>query len=163
MLAGLENLAGSSAGALTATCLAAGLSASQFEDCTADPLFRPGILDSLKGGSDVARLYPGLKLEGGLAPAVSSLKIVDQTTTKSVHYASSPIPILGRNNCSLFLIRGSKRIEGPRKRHNDGAGPGKDSVAAKRGRQAGQRACQQEAHCEIVVHFCDGEQALSLG
>ena len=84
MLAGLENLAGSSAGALTATCLAAGLSASQFEDCTADPLFRPGILDSLKGGSDVARLYPGLKLEGGLAPAVSSLKIVDQTTTKSV-------------------------------------------------------------------------------
>lgn len=85
MLAGLKHLSGSSAGALTATCLAAGLSAAQFEQGPADALFRPGMLDALKGGSDLARIYPDLKMEGGLAPAVASLKVVDQTTARSVH------------------------------------------------------------------------------
>ncbi|AKP88204.1 patatin-like phospholipase family protein [Achromobacter ruhlandii] len=85
MLTGLKHLSGSSAGALTATCLAAGLSAAQFEQGPADALFRPGMLDALKGGGDLARIYPDLKMEGGLAPAVASLKVVDQTTARSVH------------------------------------------------------------------------------
>jgi len=84
MLAGLKHLAGSSAGALTATCLACGLSASEFENGPADALFRPGVLDALKGGDELARLYPDLKMEGGLAPAVASLKVVDQTSATSV-------------------------------------------------------------------------------
>lgn len=84
MLAGLKHLSGSSAGALTATCLAAGLSAAQFEQGPADALFRPGMLDALKGGDDLARIYLDLKMEGGLAPAVASLKVVDQTTARSV-------------------------------------------------------------------------------
>ena len=83
MMAGLKHLAGSSAGALTATCLACGLSASEFEHGPADALFRPGVLDALKGGGDLARLYPDLKMEGGLAPAVASLKVVDQTSANS--------------------------------------------------------------------------------
>lgn len=84
MMAGLKNLAGSSAGALTATCLACGLSASEFENGPADALFRPGVLDALKGGADLTRLYPDLQMEGGLAPAVASLKVVDQTSANSV-------------------------------------------------------------------------------
>jgi predicted acylesterase/phospholipase RssA len=84
MMAGLKHLAGSSAGALTATCLACGLSASEFENGPADALFRPGVLDALKGGGDLARLYPDLQMEGGLAPAVASLKVVDQTSANSV-------------------------------------------------------------------------------
>lgn len=84
MMAGLKNLAGSSAGALTATCLACGLSASEFESGPADALFRPGVLDALKGGGDLARLYPDLQMEGGLAPAVASLKVVDQSSANSV-------------------------------------------------------------------------------
>ncbi|MFJ3463717.1 patatin-like phospholipase family protein [Achromobacter spanius] len=84
MMAGVKNLAGSSAGALTATCLACGLSASEFESGPADALFRPGVLDALKGGGDLTRLYPDLKMEGGLAPAVASLKVVDQTSANSV-------------------------------------------------------------------------------
>jgi predicted acylesterase/phospholipase RssA len=84
MMAGLKNLAGSSAGALTATCLACGLSASEFENGPADALFRPGVLDALKGGGDLTRLYPDLKMEGGIAPAVASLKVVDQTSANSV-------------------------------------------------------------------------------
>ncbi|MGE8658733.1 MAG: patatin-like phospholipase family protein [Achromobacter sp.] len=84
MLAGVRHLAGSSAGALTATCLAAGLSAAQFEQGPADALFRPGVLDALKGGADLARIYPDLRMEGGLAPAVASLKVVDQATMQSV-------------------------------------------------------------------------------
>ncbi|MFY2838488.1 patatin-like phospholipase family protein [Achromobacter xylosoxidans] len=84
MLAGIKHLAGSSAGALTATCLAAGLSAAQFEKGPADALFRPGMLDALKGGADAARIYPGVRMEGGLAPAFASLKVIDQTTAQSV-------------------------------------------------------------------------------
>jgi len=84
MMAGLKNLAGSSAGALTATCLACGLSASEFESGPADALFRPGVLDALKGGGDLPRLYPDLQMEGGLAPAVASLKVVDQSSATSV-------------------------------------------------------------------------------
>jgi hypothetical protein len=84
MLAGVKHLVGSSAGALTATCLATGLSPSQFEDGPADALFRPGILDSFKGGSELATLYPDLKLEGGLAPTVASIKIVDQNSAANV-------------------------------------------------------------------------------
>lgn len=84
MMAGLKHLAGSSAGALTATCLACGLSASEFENGPADALFRPGVLDALKGGGDLTRLYPDLQMEGGLAPAVASLKVVDQTSANSV-------------------------------------------------------------------------------
>ena len=84
IMAGLKNLAGSSAGALTATCLACGLSASEFESGPADALFRPGVLDALKGGSDLTRLYPDLQMEGGLAPAVASLKVVDQSSANSV-------------------------------------------------------------------------------
>lgn len=84
MMAGLKHLAGSSAGALTATCLACGLSASEFESGPADALFRPGVLDALKGGGDLPRLYPDLEMGGGLAPAVASLKVVDQTSANSV-------------------------------------------------------------------------------
>lgn len=84
MMAGIKHLAGSSAGALTATCLACGLSAAEFENGPADALFRPGVLDALKGGGELARLYPDLKMEGGLAPAVASLKVVDQTSANSV-------------------------------------------------------------------------------
>ncbi len=84
MLAGVKHLAGSSAGALTATCLAAGLNAAQFEKGPADALFRPGMLDALKGGADAARIYPGVRMEGGLAPAFASLKVIDQTTAQSV-------------------------------------------------------------------------------
>lgn len=84
MLAGVKHLVGSSAGALTATCLATGLSPSQFENGPADALFRPGILDSFKGGSELATLYPDLKLEGGLAPAVASIKLVDQNSATNV-------------------------------------------------------------------------------
>lgn len=84
MLAGVKHLAGSSAGALTATCLAAGLSAAQFETGPAEALFRPGVLDALRGGADLARIYPDLQLQDGLAPAVNSLKAVDQATVQSV-------------------------------------------------------------------------------
>lgn len=84
MLSGVKHLVGSSAGALTAACLATGSSALQFENETADALFRPGILDSLKGGSEPAVLYPDLKLEGGLAPAVAPLKLVDRNSATNV-------------------------------------------------------------------------------
>lgn len=84
-LSGLKHLAGSSAGALTAACLAMGLNAQQFEEVAADTLFRPGIIDSLRGSGDVPKLYGDVRMGFGLAPAVSSLKLMDRISATQAH------------------------------------------------------------------------------
>ncbi len=85
VLSGLKHIAGSSAGAMTATCLAAGMSAAQFERNVADKLFRPGVFDALSGGGELERVYPDLELAGGLAPAFNSLQTLDRTVATNVH------------------------------------------------------------------------------
>jgi len=84
MLSGVKHVAGSSAGALTAACLAGGLSAAEFEKGPAEMLFRPPPLVALTGASAMTRAYPDLNVQGGLAPALSSLRVVDESTFKGV-------------------------------------------------------------------------------
>lgn len=81
LLKGVKHLAGSSAGALTAACLAMGLNAREFEEVAADTLFRPSILDALRGSSK----YSDIKFGGGLAPAARSLKLIDHICANQAH------------------------------------------------------------------------------
>ncbi|GAB1845450.1 hypothetical protein MyNCGM683_02720 [Achromobacter xylosoxidans] len=84
LLAHVRHLAGSSAGALTASCLAAGLSATEFEEGPADVLFRPGILSGMKFRTELARIYPNLRTTGGFLSALTALSAIDQAMSRSV-------------------------------------------------------------------------------
>ncbi|MBJ7262310.1 MAG: patatin-like phospholipase family protein [Burkholderiaceae bacterium] len=84
LLSGVRHIAGSSAGALTAACLAGGMTAAQFEKGPAEILFRQSPLAALGGADLLARAYPDMKMERGLAPAVTSLRVIDESLSKSV-------------------------------------------------------------------------------
>ena len=83
-LDGLRRIAGSSAGALTATCLACGVSASHFDKIESEQLFKSAASTYLK---DIQNTYPDLKFVAskGVLTGLSAVRTVDTSTAKQVH------------------------------------------------------------------------------
>lgn len=83
-LDGLKRIAGSSAGALTATCLACGVSASQFDKIDSEQLFKSAASTYLK---DIQNIYPDLKFVAskGILTGLSAVRTVDTSTAERVH------------------------------------------------------------------------------
>ena len=83
-LDGLKRIAGSSAGALTATCLACGVSASQFDKIDSEQLFKSAASTYLK---DIQNIYPDLKFAAskGVLTGLSAVRTVDTSTAERVH------------------------------------------------------------------------------
>ncbi len=83
-LDGLKRIAGSSAGALTATCLACGVSASQFEQIESEQLFKSAASTYMK---DTQNIYPDLKFAKfkGMLTGLSAVRTVDVSTAERVH------------------------------------------------------------------------------
>lgn len=83
-LDGLKRIAGSSAGALTATCLACGVSASRFDKIESEQLFKSAITTYTK---DTTPIYPDLTFteSKGILTALSAVRTVDTTTAEHAH------------------------------------------------------------------------------
>ena len=83
-LDGLKRIAGSSAGALTATCLACGVSASQFDKIESEQLFKSATSTYLKATQNI---YPDLKFAEfkGIFNGLSAVRTVDVSTAERVH------------------------------------------------------------------------------
>jgi predicted acylesterase/phospholipase RssA len=80
----LKRIAGSSAGALTATCLACGVSASQFDNIESEQLFKSAASTYLK---DIKNVYPDLTFaeSKGILTGLSAVRTVDTAIAEQVH------------------------------------------------------------------------------
>lgn len=80
----LKQIAGSSAGALTATCLACGVSASQFDKIESEQLFKSAANTYLK---DIQNIYPDLRFAEpkGILSGLSAVRTVDTSSAEHVH------------------------------------------------------------------------------
>ena len=81
----VKRIAGSSAGALTATCLACGVSASHFDKIESEQLFKSAVTTYMK---DTQNIYPDLKFaeSRGILSALSAVRTVDTATAEHVHH-----------------------------------------------------------------------------
>lgn len=84
-LDGLKRIAGSSAGALTAACMACGVTASHFDQVESDKLFKSAITAYWNNPEN--NIYPDLEFADrrGSFKALSAVQTTDVTTAEQVH------------------------------------------------------------------------------